>query len=623
MTEPRTAADESGDRLYEAIALFEEARDMGLDPDPQEWLRRYPEVAGRLADFFAARKSLKEFAAPLMPAGAVADTAPDIPDYQILEEVGPGGMGVVYKARHLFLDKVVALKVLRPERMRDPEAVARFRREMRAVGGLQHANIVAAQHAGEAGGRHYLVMEFVEGMSLNEVVRRRGPLPVADACEVARQAALGLQHAHEHGLVHRDVKPGNLRLTPAGQVKVLDLGLAAFRCEDLALRTELTASGSFLGTADYTAPEQWADPRAADIRADLYSLGCTLYCLLAGRPPFGDAAHDTWHKKMKAHEQAPVPPIREGRPEVPEGLAAVLDRLLAKRPGERFGTPVEVARALEPSCAGSNPGGLVRDGRGPGVPARSDPRPTAPRPRRRWLLPLLGAVAAVLAVAALSWWQYGPYATETGQTATEPGPSAAAPVKASLSLQVSGPNNSLRQGLLLYQPGALPLRTGDSIQVTVRLSRPAYPYLVWLDSQGRATPLYPWQDDDWHKRPMSEARRDRLVWQGDDLRDTPTGIESLLLLVRESPLPAGADVAGLFTGLAAQPEAVPSAVAAWFENGELVRDDSYRGPPQVGKRRTVLDPVLQTQDLLRGRLQALFPSTRAVCFSFEGHARGG
>jgi serine/threonine protein kinase len=372
--EPTTGPDNTADRLHEAIASFEEARDAGLDPDPREWLRRYPDVAGRLADFFAARKDLGKFAAPPLPAGTPADPFPDIPDYQILEEIGPGGVGVVYRARHLLLDKIVAIKVLRPERVKDPEAVARFRREMKAVGRLQHANIVAAHHAGQTGGRHYLVMEFVAGLSLNEAVRRHGPLPVADACEVARQAALGLQHAHEHGLVHRDVKPGNLRLTPAGQVKVLDLGLAASRCEDLALRTELTASGSFLGTADYTAPEQWADPRRADIRADLYGLGCTLYHLLAGRPPFGDAEHDTWHKKMRAHEQAPVPPIRKERPEVPEGLAAVLDRLLAKQPGERFRTPAEVARALEPFCAGSGLGGLEKQGHDPGVsPSAASP----------------------------------------------------------------------------------------------------------------------------------------------------------------------------------------------------------------------------------------------------------
>jgi hypothetical protein len=233
----------------------------------------------------------------------------------------------------------------------------------------------------------------------------------------------------------------------------------------------------------------------------------------------------------------------------------------------------------------------------------------------------------VFLIAALSWWQFGPHAWGPGETASDAGPLPAADaLKGRLDVLVREPGNPLREGLRLYQPGALPLKTADLIHIDVALSRPAYLYLVWLDSQGGATPLYPWQADDWRKLPP-ERRRDRLAWPKESdwapLTNTPTGIEALLLLMREEPLPAGTDVAGLFAGLAAQAEAAPSAVTAWFEDGELVRDATYRGPPDAGKSRTVLDPVLQTQDLLRERLRPWFPRTRAVCFSFQGKARGG
>jgi hypothetical protein len=521
----------------------------------------------------------------------------------------------------------VALKILPAERARDPEARARFLREMKAVGGLEHPHIVAALDAGEAEGRLYLAMEFVDGLSLAEVLERHGPLPVADACEAARQAALGLQHAHEHGLVHRDVKPANLRLTPAGQVKVLDLGLAHFLCDDPAARQGLTAAGHTLGTADYMAPEQWADPRTADIRADLYSLGCTLYGLLAGRPPFGGAEYDTWRKKMQAHEQAPVPPIRGLRPEVPDGLAALLERLLAKKPADRPATPAEVAEALAAYSAGSDLGRLVRDAEQTRAHPGPQAAPVVPPPGARgWRGLVLLGLAAALVLGVLAWWRPWAASAEGADAGDGAGSPAVAPLKGSIDVRLWEKGNPLRQGLRLHQEGALPLRTGDWLRVEVKLSRPGYPYVVWLDSTGKATPLYPWQQGDWRKRPAREPRRDRLSLPEDDaagapLADSPTGIECLLLLACEEPLPAGADVAGLFAGLPRQQGQARLQAAAWFENGELVQDEEGRGPMQIEQAGAVGDPVLQAQALLRGRLAGRFALTRAVCFSFQGTAR--
>ena len=339
--------------------------------------------------------------------------------YELLECIGKGGMGAVYKARHTMLDRVDAIKILSSRRMADEQAVARFRREMKAIGPLDHPNIVRAPAAGEEAGVHYLVMDFVQGHDLAKVVAKLGPLPVADACELARQAALALQYIHERGLVHRDIKPSNLMLGSNGQVKLLDLGLSSLRKEDEPQDESLTASGVVMGTHDYMSPEQCESSHDVTIQADLYSLGCTLYELLCGHAPFSGSDFSPV-RKMMAHLNDPPPPIRELRPEVPEPLADVLGRLLAKSPADRFTTPAELAAALEPLAAGSDLPYLIErmkrepqasvDTAGPGVGTRESlgegqitpgtaekPRPAAPcrraaKPRWRRL-----AVAAALA----------------------------------------------------------------------------------------------------------------------------------------------------------------------------------------------------------------------------------
>ena len=268
--------------------------------------------------------------------------------YKIVSQLGQGGMGSVYKALHPFLKRMVALKVLAAERVLDREAVVRFGREMEAIGKLHHSNIVQAIDAGESDGQRFLVMEYVEGCDLASLVREQGPLPVADACEAIRQAALGLQHAHEHGLVHRDIKPSNLMLTPQGQVKVLDLGLALLHGE--ISEKGLTTAGQIMGTFDYMAPEQAFDPHGVDGRADVYSLGCTLFFLLTGQSPYTGSEYRQPLKKMLAHASQPVPSLQRLRPDAPQELESLLQRLLAKKPTDRFATPQDVATALTPFC---------------------------------------------------------------------------------------------------------------------------------------------------------------------------------------------------------------------------------------------------------------------------------
>jgi serine/threonine protein kinase len=287
------------------------------------------------------------------PCRAGVNGAPTLPGYKVLGVLGRGGMATVYKAQQLRPKRLVAVKVIDCSLAGSGEIVARFRQEQALGARLRHPNLIAVYQAGRAAGCPYLVMELVEGDSLDGLVGRYGPLPVAEACEVIRQAALGLQHLHEHGVVHRDVKPSNLMLTPAGQVKVLDLGLARDLHEP-GEGARITWHGEFLGTLDYVAPEQCDDPHAVDIRADVYGLGCTLYELLAGQAPFARPGYESAFQKMKAHAEAAVPPIQERRPDVPEGLALTLgERMLAKDREGRFASPADVARAVQPFAAGA------------------------------------------------------------------------------------------------------------------------------------------------------------------------------------------------------------------------------------------------------------------------------
>ncbi len=265
------------------------------------------------------------------------------------------------------------------------------------MGKLAHPNIVRALDAGEADGRHYLVMEYIDGIDLSRLSRRCGPLPVPEACELLQQAALALQHAHEHNLVHRDIKPSNVMLTRDGHVKLLDLGIALLQPEE-PLTSDLTGTGQVMGTLDYMAPEQLDNTHTVDIRADVYGLGATLYKLLCGSAPATDSGS---RFRLPGEKIPPVPDIRTIRPDIPQPVAAVLEKMLAPNPDGRYATPAEVAEALKPFTAKSNLKQLA-------LAASSDapPRVIPPKKRfsgrlRRWVIGLsllLGILLAGYAV---------------------------------------------------------------------------------------------------------------------------------------------------------------------------------------------------------------------------------
>lgn len=291
-----------------------------------------------------------------------------IGQYRIESKLGEGGMGAVWKATHLQLEKPVALKILPPQLLRDAGLVSRFDREIKAVGRLDHPHLVRAYDAGEFQGTRYLVMECIDGVDLLKYVRERGVLSVADAVRFLSQAAEGLAEAHAAGLVHRDIKPGNLMVTRKGVVKVMDLGLARLHNEgEEVTNGTLTTAGQILGTPDYMAPEQWDDTHSVDARCDLYALGCTLFFLLTGKAPFGE--HKSTIQKMKAHGTLAPPDLRAARAEavhapatavadpsatlaigaaaLPDDLVMIYERLLAKNPDDRYASAGELSEALK------------------------------------------------------------------------------------------------------------------------------------------------------------------------------------------------------------------------------------------------------------------------------------
>ncbi len=277
-------------------------------------------------------------------------------DYVVLDRIGAGGMGQVFKARHRWMNRIVAVKLLSAAAIRSPEAVRRFYREVQTAARLAHPHIVTAFDAGEHEGLHYLVMEYVEGRDLARIVAEEGPLSVERAVGYVVQAARGLEYAHGEGVVHRDVKPGNLLFDDRGTVKILDMGLARIqtlgKAGDAPNSERLTETGQVMGTCDYMAPEQAEDTRAADHRADVYALGCTLYRLLTGDPPY---AGETLMQVLLAHREAPIPSLCDARPEVPPEVDAVFRRMVAKRPHDRYPSMTELTADLEACLAGGRP----------------------------------------------------------------------------------------------------------------------------------------------------------------------------------------------------------------------------------------------------------------------------
>jgi hypothetical protein len=337
------------DRLYEAIAAFEEARDAGQDPQPREWLIRYAEVATQLSDFFTGQDLLRRLA-PDWDFPAVEPETPQLPDYQILEEVGHGGMGVVYRARQVSLNRVVALKVIRGDKLADlsspqrGEWFNRFRNEAEAVADLDHPNIIPIHEVGVYEGRPFFCMKLVEGGSLKDHLEHHVADPRASARLLAT-VARAVHHAHQRGILHRDLKPGNILLDPEGRPYVTDFGLV----KRLEGGDTLTQDGALLGTPEYMAPEQARGEKRPSTAVDVYSLGAILYTLLTGAPPFrGETPLEIMRQLT---EEEPEPP-RAQNARVDRDLETICLKCLHKEPDRRYDSADALASDLESWLAG-------------------------------------------------------------------------------------------------------------------------------------------------------------------------------------------------------------------------------------------------------------------------------
>ncbi len=327
----------------------------------ERWQAEARGDAGNLSQFtkwLVANQFVTEYQATLLAKGHGGPEAYFLNQYKILERLGRGRMAGVYRAVHT-LGQVVAIKVLPPSRAENPHTLARFQREARLALRLKHPNVVRTFQIGQANDLYYLVMELLEGDTLDETLQRRKRLPPGEAVRLVHQALTGLQHIHELGMVHRDLKPANLMLVPApakgkadttadATIKILDIGLGRQLFEEEpsegADRLDLTMTGVILGTPDYLAPEQASDARTIDIRADIYSLGGVLYHLLTGQPPFPDT---NLINQMVRHATETPKPLRQFNPAIPDGLQQIINYMLAKDPGQRYPTPERASQALQ------------------------------------------------------------------------------------------------------------------------------------------------------------------------------------------------------------------------------------------------------------------------------------
>jgi hypothetical protein len=574
------------------------------------------------AAFLARLRHLSSQGSP--PALPQASPAADwlengrLGQYEVFEKLGQGGMGAVYRARHVELGKFVALKVLPADRMHEV-SVARFKREVRAVGQLEHPNIVAAHDAGQFRGIHYLVMTLVDGCDLGRLVAIERQLRIADACEVARQAAAGLQHAADHGLVHRDVKPSNLMLARDGVVKLLDLGLV--RTSGDAPADALTGTGALLGTADYLAPEQWERPGAVDARADIYGLGCTLYHLLTGHPPFAGDANQSVFSKMRAHLENPVPPVTVHRPDVSAELAAVLARMMAKAPADRFASPAEAAEALRPFAAGAELSRLLGPRAAAPAPSasaatlppgaaqcetREDKRHFAgratPRARRRAAVAGLVGVGLLLVAVCFGWW-YG----WRGQAEAP-----ATPVKIT-GMQVAHYRGEGKEhvGDLQTVPG--PVVLNDDVRISARLSKPAFSYLIAFNPDGTVQLCHPVGKSGEGEPAVRPERTDAVDYPAERqvfVLDS-AGLQAFVLVASAKPLPPFADWRA---GAGAIPwTALPVAEPSfWLFDGRefVVHRSESRG--QVKQREDAPKSLRDLCEYFKGRSE--FDALQVVAF---------
>jgi serine/threonine protein kinase len=536
--------------------------------------------------------------------------------YSVIRRLGAGGMGAVYLAEDPVLERPVALKVAHFQGPDGSVAAQRFLREARAAASLQHEGLCRVLDCGECEGISYYTMEYIEGRPLSQLVEKGRPLPPRQAAELVRQVALALDEAHRRGVVHRDLKPSNIMLDGQDRPKVVDFGLAR-RDSD----STLTEAGALAGTLPYMSPEQ-VNGKPAGPASDLYSLGVILYRLLTGRLTFEGLT-----RADLIYHIAHVAPERPSRwhPGLDRRLEAICWKALAKAETERFSSMGAMAAALDEYLDSAT---AATQDFAPAPPSQpvGEPAPAVESSGLRtsysarwWLLRCL-PVVAILAVILFGFYRY----REPSQVLAPSGDPLPpfkgwVDVRVWQQLQVE-PRAPRRQGLKLRDSNALPLTPKDCIRIEAQLNRPGYLYLFWIDSEGKAIPVYPWEPNQWENRPPKEEAVSNLSLPPEldkcwDMQPGKSGMETLLLLVRETPW-THQDIRGMLSGLPRQKEQNLQA-AVWFENWEVDRSDAERAPNFFNQSRNG-DAVMETQRLLRERLHDQCAYSRAVSFASKG-----
>jgi hypothetical protein len=523
-------------------------------------------------------------------------------------------MGSVFLAEDPELGRKVALKV--PHFNGPPEAQTaarrRFLREARAAAAVRHPHVCPIYDVGEQDGTPFVVMAFIEGSSLAERLQREGHFAdCRTAAALAVQVAEGLAAVHDQGLIHRDLKPGNILLDQNGAAYLTDFGLA--RWQDDA--EYLTAEGAVVGTPAYMAPEQVSgDFGPVTARSDLYSLGVILYQMVTGSVPFAET------ERMRLLCQILMddpPPPRQLRPDLDPALEGVILKAMARRPEERFADARALAAALREwlASAGDQPppaGTVNRPGPAQTAPPRS-------RPPWRWAM----VAGVVMLLGAVGYLALKPLLHRGSPEAADDSKATVAPLTAKLDVRV-WKRADTSKGLTLGSAGALPLRAGDHMRVEAETDRPAYLYVIYLDAQGEASPLFPWRKYNWDGR-RAEEKRDRLRLPEDPLKDAaplepgPSGIEAVLLLARDEPL--SAEEVGQLRRLfkkAPPGRFDPLRGAVWLGAEERFTEAHDRARPNLDQSGTVLDSVERMRRLVRGELKGLAGDVRGVCYPFEG-----
>jgi hypothetical protein len=536
-------------------------------------------------------------------------------EYRVVREIGRGGMGVVLEVSHDVLDRPAAAKVLKPELVRQPTAIARFLREARAAAAVEHDHVVPIWHVGAESGAPYIVMPLLKGEPLDRRLKRQGALPAAEVVRIGGEIAAGLEAAHARGLIHRDMKPANVWLDEtAGRARVLDFGLA--RLENGA--DALTQTDSLQGTPAYMAPEL-LDGRPADVRSDLFALGAILYECATGRRAFTGATITAVLKAVASHN--PVPPAALN-PSIPVGLSALVMKLLNKDPANRPPTAAEVVHALN-SLSRSQ------------ADQATDPwieQPARKASKARRTAGLLAAGVGLLAASAGGVWLAArPWRTEAAHGPPS-APLAGNPdgsrtrYRGKVDVLVERVVDGAPKLLRLDEPGALPMSGDDRFRIEGEVDPPGYLYLVWVDPNHDVTPCYPWdpEAERWQgTRPPDEAPTDKVSlprtksdrWRAPKAR---AGVATVVLFARPTPLDAADEAVEhwfkVLPDLPSPPGGEESAV--WFDDYAIVKTDPLRRAQFV--REATSDPFEEWQGRLQRSLTGKAQFQTAVSFARTG-----